>query len=203
MVPKSDGRRSGLFACYCVLGARPALSPIICHRSSVTDPHGVRHWLTFSFSVRARALRFQPASRPSGFCSRAFPASPCHCAVRLAAKSTSGSPTTRGSVTPGHPATRMCSTHRAPHCTPQRAAVAPKGRNETKATPVAHRRPRLEQASFSGGRHHDRYLTRLDDRAVGINPESPYRGAGDEQGGGQDKWCLPVPVLEESSEHQG
>jgi hypothetical protein len=103
---------------------------------SVTDPHGARHWLTFSFSVRARACRFRPASRPSGFCSRAFLAWRCHCGARLAARCTSGSRMTRGSALPGRPAMRMCSTHRVPHCTPQRAAVVPKHRNEIKATPV-------------------------------------------------------------------
>jgi hypothetical protein len=68
------------------------------------DHQGARHWLIFSFSVRARALRFRPGSRPSGFCSRACLASPCHCAARLAARCTSGSPMTPGSAPPANPA---------------------------------------------------------------------------------------------------
>ena len=96
------------------------LSPIIV---------GVRHWLIFSFNVRARGPRFQPASRPSGFCSRAFHVSPCHCAVRLVDKCTSGSPMTPGSAPPVNPAMRACSTHPGPRCTPPRAAMAQKRRN--------------------------------------------------------------------------
>jgi hypothetical protein len=101
-----------LLACdvgsICVPGPRPAL----CHRSAfVSDHQGARHWLIFSFSVRARALRFQPASRPSGFCSRAFPVSQCHCAARLADKCTSGNPTTLGSAPPGRPAMEISCRH--------------------------------------------------------------------------------------------
>jgi hypothetical protein len=109
-------RFSGSMYCNCVFGARPA---------GVTDRPspsivGVPHWLIFWFSARARGLRFQPVSRPSGFCSRAFRVSPCRCAVRLAAKCTSGSPMTPGSAPPGNPAMRACSTHPAHRCTPQK-----------------------------------------------------------------------------------
>jgi hypothetical protein len=101
-----------LLACdvgsICVPGPRTAL----CHRSAfVSDHQGARHWLIFSFSVRARAPRFQPASRPSGFCSRASPVSLCHCAARLAAKCTSGNPMTLGSAPPGRPAMEISCRH--------------------------------------------------------------------------------------------
>src|ERR1700676_1470343 len=75
-----------------------AFYPLVCHRTSIIDHRGDWHWLTFSFSVRVPALRFQPASRPSGFCSRAFRASPCRYVARRAAKFTNGSPMTPGSV---------------------------------------------------------------------------------------------------------
>jgi hypothetical protein len=110
------------------------------HRSSgatdrLVSPRimGARHWLTFWFSVRARALRFRPVSRPSGFCSRACHASPFHCAARHAVKCTSGSPMTPGSAPPVNPAMRICSTHRALRCWRPRAAAAQRRRNEIAA----------------------------------------------------------------------
>jgi hypothetical protein len=184
--------------CDCVPGF---LSPIrcVCHRSRVSPIIvGARHWLIFSFSVRARALRSRPASRPSGFCSRACPASPCPCAARLAAKCTSGSPMTPGSVPPGNPATRICSTHPAPHCSPHRAAMVPRRRNKIERRgprsaashqllptqpPVNAPSTRGGEALFGGGGHRDRHIVPLDDRAVGIEPEGPHTGADDEQRG--------------------
>ena len=116
-----------------------------CHRASVTkhpSPSivGVPHWLISWFNARAPGPRFQPVSRPSGFCSRAFRASPCHCAVRLAAKCTSGSPMTPGSAPPGNQAMRACSAHRAHRCTPPRAATAQRRRNRIGLRRVRERR---------------------------------------------------------------
>ena len=65
---------------------------------------GAPPWLIFWFSVRARALRFRPGSRPNGFCSTACRASRCRCAVRPAARCISGNPVTPGSARSGNPA---------------------------------------------------------------------------------------------------
>jgi hypothetical protein len=95
---------------------------------------GTRHWLTFSFSVRAQALRFRPASRPSGSCSGAYRPWPFRCGARRAARCTNGSPMTRGSARRVNRAIRACCGHRAPHYSARRPSRPQRRRNVIKGS---------------------------------------------------------------------
>jgi hypothetical protein len=105
---------------------------------------GVRHWLTFSFSVRAQALRFRPASRPSGSCSGACRPWPFPCDAPRAARCTNGSPMTRGSARHVNRAIRACCGRRAPPCSASRPSWPQRRRNAIKAveSPADHRNGR-------------------------------------------------------------
>jgi hypothetical protein len=111
-------RRCRRAFCWRAIWVRPAWSAGSCHRFIHASPiiGGARLWLIFWFRVRAPGLRFQPASRPNGFCSRAFRASRCRYAARLAARCTSGNPMTPGSAPPGHPAMEVSRRHPEARC---------------------------------------------------------------------------------------
>src|SRR6266566_1532921 len=53
------------------------------------------------------------------------------------------------------------------------------------------------------GRNRDRDIVLLDNRVVRIEPERPYGGADDEQGGRHDERRLPIGVLGQIAEYQG
>ena len=94
-IRRASARIQGARSCsrQCCTRRRCALATD--RRTFVLSPRD-RRWLTYSFSARARARRFQRVCGASGFCSRVFLACLFRCSAQPAVKRIRGTPRMHG-----------------------------------------------------------------------------------------------------------
>ena len=85
----------GARSCVRQCRTRCKCAPATERRTFVLSPRG-RRWLTYSFSARARARRFQRVCGASGFCSRVSRACLFRCSAQRAVKRIRGTPRMHG-----------------------------------------------------------------------------------------------------------